>query len=93
MNYTLLIPGLVIGFLLLIMLNRRFKLLKIPQIKPIKCHIDVKKTDKFIQEAALIGFFCLVFVGIRGFDWRIACIVCGIAGILFCFPHERGDGK
>jgi hypothetical protein len=91
MNLTMFLPGLVIGFLLLIMLNRHFKLLKQPRFKPINWANLAEKFDNFVLNAAFIGFFCLVFVGIRGFDWRIACIICGIAGVWFCFP--RGEGR
>jgi hypothetical protein len=87
MDLTLLLPGIVISILLVILL---YKKLGFKPIKLKKPHVDVKKIDSFIQEAGLIGFFCLVFVGIRGYDWRIACIICGTAGVWFFFPRREG---
>jgi len=68
-----------------------WKKLNLSLIKLMKCHIDVEKFDNFVLNLGFISFFGMVFVGIRGFDWRIACIICGIAGLWFCFP--RGEGK
>lgn len=56
-----------------------------------KPRIDVAKLDNVIINLMFIGFFCMIFVGIWGFDWRIACIICGMGGSWFCFP--RGEGK
>jgi len=58
---------------------------KLPKLNLKKPHF----TDEFKQEIGLIGFFCMMFVGIYGFDWRIACIIGGAAGIYFFYP--RGD--
>jgi hypothetical protein len=91
MDLTMLIPGSVIGLLLLIMLSRRFKLIKKPRFKHINWAVVVDKFDNFILNLGFIAFFWMVFVGIWGFDWRIACIICGAAGLWFCFP--RGEGK
>jgi len=73
------------------MLNNRFKLIKKPKIKLPKWRFNVDKFDNFILNAGFIGFFCMLFVGIKGFDWRLACIICGGAGLWFCFP--RGEAK
>lgn len=53
--------------------------------------LNLKKphfTDEFKQELGLIGFFCLFFVGIYGYDWRIACIIGGLLGMWFFFPRR-----
>ena len=87
MNLTLIIPGLVLGILLIILLYKR---LKLPPIKLKKPHIDADKFAQFICNAMFMAFFGMVWVGIWGFDWRIACIICGIAGLWFFFPREEG---
>jgi hypothetical protein len=91
MNYTLIIPGAIIALLLFIAVNRRFKLVKIPQIKFKKPKIDVDKFDSFIRNLCFICFFCMIFVGIYMIYKPTAFIICGIAGLWFCFP--RGKGK
>jgi hypothetical protein len=85
MNWTMFLPGLLLSILLFLMI---YKKLNLPPIKFKKFNIDVEKYEEVIREVGLIGFFCLVFVGIKGFDWRIACIVCGIAGTWFFYPRK-----
>jgi hypothetical protein len=58
--------------------------LKLPKLKLKKPHIS----DDFKRETGLILFFCLFYVGIAGFDWRIANIICGLMGIWYFFPRK-----
>lgn len=91
MNWTLFLPGLVLGILLFIMLNKRFKVVKLPRINLKKLRVNVEKRDDLIRNLGLIGFFCMFYVAIRGYDWRIAGIICGLMGLWFFFP--RGEGR
>lgn len=87
MNWTIFLPGLIIAWLL-------FKLCQkarlIPLIKLPKWRINVAKVEDLIKELGIIAGFCAVYVGISGFDQRIANIICGIALIWFFFPRREG---
>jgi uncharacterized oligopeptide transporter (OPT) family protein len=91
MDLIFIIPGVLISLLILIAVNRRFKLIKMPQIKPEKWQSFVQEWDTLKRNLCFIGFFCMVFVGIWMIFKPAAYIICGIAGLWFCFP--RGEGK
>ncbi len=89
MDYIFIIPGALISLLILIAVNRRFKLIKLPRIKLKKPHINVEKWDNFKRNVCFIGFFCMVFAGIWMIFKPAAFIICGIAGLWFCFPRGK----
>jgi hypothetical protein len=91
MDWTLFLPGLIISLMLFILLNRRFKLIKMPLIKPKKPHVDVQKIDNFIGKVCFIGFFYMFGVGLWWINHSLSFIICGIAGVWFCFP--RGEER
>lgn len=86
MNLTLLFPGAAISLLLLLFL---FKRLNLKPIKLKKPYLDVNKIDNFLRNLFFIAFFGMVFVGIWLIFIPAAFIICGIAGLWFCFPRGK----
>jgi hypothetical protein len=60
------------------------KWFKLPKLKLKKPYIS----DDFKSELGIIIGFGTVYVGIYGYDWRIANIICGVALCWFFFPRE-----
>lgn len=85
MDYTF----TLISLLILIAVNRRYKLIKMPKIKFKKLRIDVNKLDNFLRNTCFIGAFCMIFVGIWMIFKPAALIICGIAALWFCFPRGK----
>jgi hypothetical protein len=63
------------------------KHLKLPRIKPKLPYINDEKLESIARETGLILFFCITYVGIYGYDWRLANIICGAIGCWFFYPR------
>ena len=51
---------------------------------------SLKKLEETVQELVTLGGFIMVFIGLWGYDYRLALIICGI---WLMVPAKSGQGR